>query len=151
MYIFIGKNDISVYAYTKDKDIAKDFYEIHQDRFRMIKVSKSDIKEGIDLPYGGNILYYTLTGNNNEKYTIPITESDANKLMTECINIYRTFSYIRSEILSDNKFGLKNKYLNVINSLTSVLKKKDYLNYLDDPIESSLKNINSFKIFKDIC
>ena len=61
MYLFVSKNNKSIYGYTKHKDIAIDFYNLNSHRFRLVELSKSEIKEGIILPAGGNITYYVLS------------------------------------------------------------------------------------------
>ena len=150
-YVFMPKDSNKVYGYTKDKDIAKDFYDINSWRFRMLKFSKEEISEGINLPNGGNIDYHVLIGENKERYTIPLTDNEINEILNRCVQICTRVAYAKKELVSNNKYGLKKKYLNVINELTSVLKMRDLSEIHTDITNNNYSSINTLKIYSDLC
>jgi len=141
MYIFLIKGTTTVYAYTDDKSTAYDYNELNSNRFRLVKVSKSDIREGITLPSGGNINYYKLYSEDGE-FMVPLTHMEMEHIVFASNEIVSKFSYAYNEIVYTNKYGIKGKYLNLISELTNVLRKKHFMNLNH--------RINSLKIYQDM-
>lgn len=129
------KGDIGItnflYAYTKHKEIARDYKKVHGNDYSMYRIDSSDLPKNYNRTKSMHkINYFELVGEESKRYKVPMTCEELYTVYEICEDITSRISFINYEVCSENQFGLRKKYLNVIMNLTSILNMNKFIDYV---------------------